>query len=73
MPKESEFIEAAGVVDELLPNSQFRVRLDTGKIILAYSAGKMRKHSIRVVKGDRVKVQISSYDLTKGRIVFRES
>ena len=73
MAREDEFIEAFGVVEELLPNAQFKIRLDTGKSILAYSAGRMRKHSIRIVKGDRVKLQISTYDLSKGRIVFRES
>ena len=66
-----ELIEAEGEVIEVLPNSMFRVRLDNGHTILAHSAGKMRLHFIRVLVGDRVKVQISPYDLNRGRIVLR--
>jgi translation initiation factor IF-1 len=70
MAKE-ELIEAEGEVIEVLPNAMFRVRLDNGHTILAHSAGKMRLHFIRILTGDRVKVQISPYDLSRGRIVLR--
>ena len=70
MPKE-DLIEAEGEVTEVLPNAMFRVKLDNGHTILAHSAGKMRLHFIRILVGDRVKVQISPYDLTRGRIVLR--
>ena len=77
MAKE-EAIEAEGVVVEALANTQFRVELNTqgedtkGHMVLAHVAGKMRKHFIRIVPGDRVVVEISPYDLNRGRIVFRE-
>lgn len=70
MPKE-EHIEMNGVVGEVLPDSRFRVTLDNGHELLAYSAGKMRKHHIRILAGDRVALELSPYDLSKGRIVFR--
>jgi translation initiation factor IF-1 len=70
MAKE-EHIEMNGVVGEVLPDSRFRVTLDNGHQLLAYSAGKMRKHHIRILAGDRVALELSPYDLTKGRIVFR--
>ena len=70
MAKE-ELIEAEGEVIEVLPNAMFRVKLDNGHTILAHSAGKMRLHFIRILTGDRVKVQISPYDLSRGRIVLR--
>ncbi|MCD6134123.1 MAG: translation initiation factor IF-1 [Candidatus Omnitrophica bacterium] len=70
MAKE-ELIEAEGEVIEVLPNAMFRVRLDNGHTILTHSAGKMRLHFIRILAGDRVKVQISPYDLSRGRIVLR--
>lgn len=61
-----------GTVSEALANTQFRVSLDNGHSVLAHVAGRMRKHFIRIVPGDRVKVEVSPYDLTRGRIVFRE-
>ncbi len=71
MPKE-ELIEFKGVVTEVLPNAMFRVTLENEHEILAHSAGKMRKNRIRVLAGDRVVVEMTPYDLTKGRIIFRE-
>ena len=71
MAKE-EAIEVEGVVKEALPNTTFRVELQNGHMILAHLSGKMRKHYIRIVPGDSVKVAISPYDLKKGRIIFRQ-
>ena len=68
MPKE-ETIEAEGRVKEALANTQFRVELDNGHEVIAHVAGRMRKNFIRIIPGDRVKVEISPYDLTRGRIV----
>ncbi|MGZ3182179.1 MAG: translation initiation factor IF-1 [Telluria sp.] len=70
MAKE-ELIEMNGIVNEILPDSRFRVSLDNGHTLIAYSAGKMRKHFIRILAGDRVTLELSAYDLTKGRITFR--
>ncbi|HMM53982.1 MAG TPA: translation initiation factor IF-1 [Candidatus Desulfobacillus sp.] len=70
MAKE-EFIEMNGVVMEVLPDSRFRVTLDNGHDLVAYTAGKMRKHHIRIIAGDKVSLEISPYDLSKGRICFR--
>lgn len=70
MAKE-ELIEVNGVVTEVLPDSRYRVTLDNGHELIAYSAGKMRKHHIRILAGDKVKLELSPYDLTKGRINFR--
>ena len=70
MAKEEQ-IELEGVVMETLPNTMFRVKLDNGHVIIAHISGKMRKHYIRILAGDRVKVDMSPYDLTKGRITFR--
>ena len=70
MAKE-ELIEMDGVVTEVLPDSRYRVELDNGHQVAAYAAGKMRRFRIRVVAGDKVKLEISPYDLTKGRISFR--
>ncbi|HLB07619.1 MAG TPA: translation initiation factor IF-1 [Alphaproteobacteria bacterium] len=70
MAKE-ELIEMAGMVLELLPNAMFRVRLENGHEVLAHTSGKMRKNRIRVLAGDKVTVEMTPYDLTKGRIVFR--
>lgn len=64
-------IQQEGVVTEALPNAQFRVELDNGHTILGLLSGKMRKFFIRILPGDRVEVEISPYDLTKGRIVYR--
>ncbi len=70
MAKE-ELIEMNGVVMEVLPDSRFRVTLDNGHNLVAYTAGKMRKHHIRIIAGDKVSLEISPYDLSKGRICFR--
>src|SRR3954464_9120275 len=70
MAKE-DLIEFNGVVAELLPNAMFRVKLDNDHTILAHTSGKMRKNRIRVLAGDRVTVEMTPYDLTKGRITFR--
>ena len=70
MPKEDS-IEFQGVVLELLPNAMFKVKLDNDHEILAHSSGKMRKNRIRVLTGDTVTVEMTPYDLTKGRIIFR--
>src|ERR1700691_1096349 len=70
MPKE-DLIEFAGTVTELLPNAMFRVKLDNDHVVLAHSSGKMRKNRIRVLEGDKVTVEMTPYDLTKGRIIFR--
>ena len=68
-----EAIEVEGIVKEALPNTMFRVELQNGgHIILAHLSGKMRKHYIRIVPGDTVKVELSPYDLNRGRIIFRE-
>ncbi len=70
MAKE-ELLEMNGVVDEVLPDSRFRVTLENGHVLVAYSAGKMRKHHIRIIAGDKVSLELSPYDLSKGRITFR--
>jgi translation initiation factor IF-1 len=67
-----EAIEVEGVVRESLPNTMFRVELQNGHVILAHLSGKMRKHYIRIVPGDKVKVALSPYDLNRGRIIYRE-
>ncbi len=66
-----DFIEMEGEILELMPATSFRVAMDSGHEILAHLSGRMRMHKIRLAVGDRVKVQISPYDLTKGRITFR--
>ncbi len=70
MAKE-ELIEMNGVVEEVLPDSRFRVLLENGHQLVAYTAGKMRKHHIRILAGDKVSLELSPYDLSKGRITFR--
>ena len=70
MPKE-DLIEVEGVVHEALPNAMFRVQLDNGHKVLAHISGKIRMHFIRILPGDRVKVELSPYDLSRGRITFR--
>ena len=64
-------IEVDGTVTEALSNAMFRVQLESGHVIIAHISGKMRQHYIKILPGDRVKVEMSSYDLTKGRISFR--
>ena len=71
MPKE-EPIQVEGTVVESLPNAMFRVKLDSGHKVLAHISGRMRMHYIRILPGDRVKLELSPYDLTQGRIVRRE-
>lgn len=71
MAKE-DAIEVEGIVRESLPNTMFRVELQNSHRILAHLSGKMRKHYIRIVPGDRVKVALSPYDLNRGRIIYRE-
>ena len=66
-----EAIEIEGLVSEVLPNARFRVELENGHEVLAYLSGKMRQHYIRVLEGDRVKVELSPYDLSKGRVTYR--
>jgi len=70
MAKE-ELIEMMGIVDEVLPDSRFRVTLENQHTLIAYTGGKMRKHHIRILAGDRVTVELSPYDLSKGRVTFR--
>ncbi len=70
MPKEDQ-IEVQGVVMETLPNTMFRVELENGHIVTAHISGKMRKNYIRILRGDTVVVEMTPYDLSKGRIVFR--
>ena len=69
--QKEEALEVEGVVTQALANTRFRVQLDGGHSVIAHVAGKMRKHFIRIVPGDRVRVELSPYDLTKGRITFR--
>jgi len=73
MTKDKEVIELNGTVVEALPGTQFKVELENGHQIIAHVAGRMRKHYIRLVPGDRVKVELTPYDLTKGRITYREN
>lgn len=71
MAKDKDIIEFEGEITEVLPNQMFKVKLDNGHILTAYTGGKMRQFKIRIVHGDRVKVEVSPYDLEKGRIIFR--
>jgi translation initiation factor IF-1 len=71
MAKTEEKIEVEGTVVEALPATQFKVELDNGHEVLAYLSGKMRKYYIRILRGDRVRVELSPYDLTRGRITYR--
>ena len=70
MAKE-EMLEFEGVVDEVLPDARCRVKLDNGHVVIAYTSGRMKKNRIRILAGDRVTVEMTPYDLTKGRINFR--
>ncbi|MCL4275016.1 MAG: translation initiation factor IF-1 [Anaerolineales bacterium] len=72
MAKEEGKIKVDGLVIEALPGTQFRVRLDNGHEVLAYLSGKMRKHYIRILLGDRVSLEMSPYDMSRGRITFRQ-
>ncbi len=68
----TDLIDAEGTIVESLPNAMFTVELDNGHRVLAHVSGKMRKYYIKILPGDRVKIQITPYDLTRGRIVYRE-
>lgn len=70
MAKE-ELLEMQGVVDDVLPDTRFRVTLENGHTLVAYTSGKMKKNHIRILAGDRVSLELSPYDLSKGRITFR--
>jgi translation initiation factor IF-1 len=69
--KTGELIQIDGIVSEILPDARFRVRLDNGHETLAYTSGKMKKNRIRVLVGDRVRVEMTPYDLSRGRLTFR--
>ena len=71
MAKNKDLIEVEGEVIDVLPNQMFKVKLDNDHIIIAYTGGKMRQFKIRMITGDRVKVEMSPYDISKGRITFR--
>ena len=71
VPSPKDFVVVFGYVEELLPGAKFRVKLENGQEILAHLSGKLRMHRIRILPGDRVKLEMSPYDLTKGRIVYR--
>ena len=66
-----EMLSFSGIVEDLLPNAMFRVKLENGHVVTAHTAGKLRKNRIRVLQGDNVTVEMTPYDLTKGRIIFR--
>ena len=70
MPKE-DHIEMEGTVVDTLPNTMFRVELENGHVVLAHISGKMRRHFIRILRGDKVTVELSPYDLTRGRLIYR--
>ncbi|MEA4908253.1 MAG: translation initiation factor IF-1 [Chloroflexi bacterium] len=72
MAKEEDKISVEGTIIEALPATQFRVRLENGHEVLAYLSGRMRKYYIRILLGDRVRVEMSPYDLSRGRIVYRQ-
>ena len=72
MARKEEAFEVEGTVTQALANTRFRVQLDTGNEVLAHVAGKIRKNFIRIVPGDKVRVELSPYDLTKGRIIYRD-
>jgi len=69
--KSKEFIEVTGTVEELLPAATFKIKLEDGHVILGHLSGKMRMNKIRLLPGDKVKIQMTPYDLTKGRVVYR--
>jgi len=71
MAKES-VLKISGTITEVLPNTTYRVKLETGTEIFAYTSGKMRQHNIKILLGDQVSLELSPYDLTKGRIVYRK-
>lgn len=71
MSKKKDTIKVEGVVEKALPNTSFMVRLDNGHMVMAYISGRMRKNYIRILPGDRVTIELTPYDLTKGRIIYR--
>ena len=71
MVKDKDVIELEGEITEALPSALFRVKLETGQLIRAHVSGKIRKHFIRILPGDKVRVELSPYDLTRGRITYR--
>ena len=71
MTKKKDAIEVEGIIKESLPNGQFKVELETGQEVIAHISGKIRKNYIRILVGDKVKVELSPYDLTRGRITYR--
>lgn len=71
MPKNDDSIEFEGVITDVLPNQTFKVELENGHIVICYSSGKLRQNKIRIVQGDTVKIAMTPYDLTKGRIIYR--
>lgn len=71
MVKKKDFIEVEGVVEELLPSTTFKVKISGERTILAYLSGRMRMNRIKILPGDKVKIEMSPYDLTKGRIIYR--
>lgn len=68
----SDVISMEGVVDQVLPNAMFRVKLETGPVVLGHISGRMRQNKIQILEGDRVVMEMSPYDLSKGRIVYRD-
>jgi len=72
MPDSKEVIQKEGIIKEILPNAMFKVALSNGEEVLAHISGKMRLHHIRISPGDKVKLEMSPYDLAKGRIVYRQ-
>ena len=71
MAKEDNNLRMTGIVNEVLPNATFRVMLDNSHQIIAYLGGKMRTHNIKIIQGDKVEVEMSPYDLTRGRVIYR--
>tara|TARA_B100000131_G_C18071591_1_gene594671 strand:- start:1142 stop:1366 length:225 start_codon:yes stop_codon:yes gene_type:complete len=71
MMAKTKAIEIDGIIEETLPNAMFRVKLENGHIVLAHVSGKMRMHFIKILPGDKVKLELSPYDLTRGRITYR--
>ena len=71
MAKDKDLIEFEGTISDVLPNQMFKVELDNGHLVTCYTGGKMRQFRIRLVAGDRVRVEMTPYDLEKGRIIFR--
>jgi translation initiation factor IF-1 len=71
MSKKEDLLELEGSIDEVLPGNMFRVKLETGPIVTCYTNGRLRQNKIKIIMGDRVRVEISVYDLSKGRITYR--